>query len=240
MPFKKVASVKENANPQPKIYEILSNNNIEKLNTIEELLIEKFSYKGINAFTYACYLSNSATILRLIEIMESYIKKNYKNEDDRGDALVDFFYESFFDGDNKAYSRATILALRSKGRDHAARDAYKAFNYVTVKFKFFTNVSELIRNLAISNGARAGFYTDSLIHRPPRAFTKERERQLLKQLSTVLFFALRSYLNSPDELIEIQTMNIIIQDKNYLLVAANEVQASSSFKKIIEKEKNLK
>ena len=56
--------------------------------------------------------------------------------------------------------------------------------------------------------------------RPPRKFHGEREKQLLKQLSTILFFYIKAN-NDVEKLTEVETLHIRIGNVSHLVIACN-------------------
>lgn len=67
-----------------------------------------------------------------------------------------------------------------------------------------------------------------------RPFNHERERQLLKQVATQLFFAFKHYLTiTPTELIELQVLHINCLNKHKLFIACNQSSIASELPKFI-------
>jgi hypothetical protein len=75
------------------------------------------------------------------------------------------------------------------------------------------------------------------IKRPPRSFSHERERQLLRQIATQLFLALENY-SSPTKLtgklVEVQCMHLRAHGCSNLFIAANEAAASHRLAELLK------
>lgn len=62
----------------------------------------------------------------------------------------------------------------------------------------------------------------------------DRELQLLKQASTLVYFALEKHIKKPDKnLVEVQMMHVTYGDKNFIFISVNETDVSQYFKDVI-------
>lgn len=74
-----------------------------------------------------------------------------------------------------------------------------------------------------------------------RSFAHERERQLLRQVSTQLYLGLNEKLKEKEfnPLVEVQIMHLQIGNKNNLFIAVNENENSAHLKNLIQDDKNF-
>jgi hypothetical protein len=91
-----------------------------------------------------------------------------------------------------------------------------------------------------TGGPQAGRRTKALnaaiVRRGVRPFTDQRERQLLKHVSTQIYFALEQWMKNADKkekIVEVQMMHLQHGNKNFLFVSVNETSASQHLKHII-------
>lgn len=148
--------------------------------------LEKFSeqklidfYDGMGVFCYACNMGNYNVIKYIIDRMLKYFKEKCISDDSDDDVDIDFFYNSY-----ENQSTATLLLQYPE-----------SFKYAQQKLNFFDR-DEFLRAEGVPVGTSFEGYIKEeteIIHRPPRSFSGERERQLLKQMSTVLFFNIQKY-----------------------------------------------
>ena len=112
--------------------------------------------------------------------------------------------------ENTAFALSTYLSQFNDARK-------KAINQVT-------NALTINRN-GISQAGRIPKAHIPVIQRPPRTFSNERSRQLLKQLATQLYFALNGKINV-GKLVEVQFMYLVFAQKANLFIAVNESKVS--------------
>ncbi len=95
-----------------------------------------------------------------------------------------------------------------------------------------------------TGGPQAGRRTKALnaaiVRRGVRPFTDQRERQLLKHVSTQIYFALEQWMKNADKkekIVEVQMMHLQYRNKDrnkdFLFVSVNETSASEHLKHII-------
>jgi hypothetical protein len=109
------------------------------------------------------------------------------------------------------------------------------------QFNRITRKESLAASMTVVNGAKqagrkakAGDAT--IVKRDIRSFRDDRERQLLKQASTQLYFALEKWLRDSgkkEKVVEAQMMHLQYGDKHFVFVAVNETKVSQYIKNII-------
>lgn len=230
--------------PKNRIQLAIHNNRIKFLATldIEELISFSDKKNNLNAFLFACLENCEYKIINLIidRALDYFCKKiknseEYKNSDIEADEVIDIAencqagkeYFEFFYGTfevNKMKLNAAALVLRNNNTE-AARLIFDKLFLSPVHDEFLPPKKErkevfdlLTKKYGKSQGA---YFSSELpnIERQPRQFKKERERQLLKQLSTVLFFYIKA--NRSKKLTEIEILHLHIENVSHLIISCN-------------------
>jgi hypothetical protein len=222
----------------------IETDNIDELKKTTEKAIKEFSApnSGMSAFLFACHKSEIKTIDYIFLQMIPYFE-NYEDKEEGEDDHCDFFLQSFFSAEEREYNAATILLTRFKSEE--GFEFFKKINEKLGFFDFKTEKRELIKNIALPYGTTfEGYFVDSIVERKPRSFPGEREKQLLKQFSTILFFSMKAYLTkekiSVNGLVEIQAMHIYTKTKNYLFISANKSYITKEFSQVFPDEEKLR
>lgn len=99
------------------------------------------------------------------------------------------------------------------------------------------------KNKSKQAGRKSKANDGDLITKAPRSFYGEREHQLLKHISTQLYFAIANHITSSghiENIVEVEAMHLTYGDRSYLFICANETNASQYFKNILPADKKLK
>ncbi|OJW68344.1 MAG: hypothetical protein BGO68_04620 [Candidatus Amoebophilus sp. 36-38] len=119
----------------------------------------------------------------------------------------------------------------------------KEKNHIVDGLPNFTERDKYIISRIRPGHTDSGFYSkyQKIIRRKPRelsSFAGERERQLLKQFSTMLLFFIYNKRNI--KLTELQTMHVRYNHKSFLFVAGNEAAETTSFRRLFVSYTDLK
>jgi|GEM_PF-3623429 len=224
----------------------LKENESSYLNTIEAQKLEKLytSSPGFNAFLYACCYSNDDTIRLIVNKMKPYFEEKETQEDSQSessdDEPHDFFTDSYIytdpdSGEEQSQNGRIMCLLRGyRGTADFLETALglNTFEPYEIKDKEDESGGRLILKPRKENNTYRGYSSrlQGISYREPRSFVGERERQLLKQISTIIFFKLKASGQSPTE---VETMHLRLNNKSFLFVAGNEAPITAKFYQVI-------
>lgn len=230
------------------IKKLITDKNIEELKNVDMEKLISFKENGNNAFMYACFCEADYGVVDIIlqRSMEYFSEKINSSEftdkfkglnisqDDEPDTIdIDkcgelgktFF--TFFYGTvmvNNLALNAAALALTKQQFETA--DLIGKITYLKPTHEDFlptkTERESIFDSITEKHGTTPfGTYFSSkkIRERLPRSFQKEREKQLLKQLSTVLFFYIKS--NGAIRLVETEILHLRINSVSHIIISCN-------------------
>ena len=246
-----------------KIKAALKSKDVHKLDELEKednklTKLFQWKYKKLNVFEYACQYSNLDVIFWIISKIINLEDKKI-NKLISGKTLLEPI-----DKENKncgvivtpAFKIKTRFESNEKVEDIMKKTALVVLNEFGIDPIAGTSESEKKRNEIIDRmkigrtaDTRSGYYSayQTIKKRRPREFATfagEPERQLLKHFSTMLLLQLKRKSNKTNEkspkCIEIETMHVNYNEKDFLFVAGNEASMTGLFEEVFDKIKSLR
>lgn len=196
----------------------------------KQLFIDALDNSNRNALMLAAKKKSEKMVNVLVEL-----PFKLELEDMRGRTALYYVSKQGYMGAIK-----TLLEKTKEIDKHSAEYIKKHVDTLVARTK--KNKKEIINSLTsspekIKQKGRIPKISKKEIKRRPRSFACERERQLLKQASTQLYFKLKKEF--PKELKEVQMMHLAFGDKNFLFIAMNESSLSKQASKTLSSREEL-
>ncbi len=200
------------------------------LNPSKSELKEMMSFRedGLNIFLYACKENAGRSVAKAIaksalKYFSKQSKKASKNNNDNTMMEKDFF-SSIVITDDVEWNAITFAI---KNSDNNLLLYLQETLSISMPYADVLGTQEKrekkFKELADQHGKRHATYfsskADDIIQRPPRSFNGEREKQLLKQMATVVFFYIAKHNNT--KLTEIEAMHLRIGEVSHLVISWN-------------------
>jgi len=212
-----------------KIKQAMDNKDVDYIKTLSGETLYKYRYKNFTALMYAGLLGLKDIAKIIIKKIRTLKEEDSGDEDSADDDIVDDYFETSLEDDKWIKSNAATFASLNGHKSTAKlleeSIDLKPFSHIAEskieKINFSQSTSQLAESVKQKGSIPKG-YIEKIS--PVRSFAGERELQLLRRMSTVLFFKMPK-----QDMVEVQTMHIRIDEKSYLFVAGNKAGITKKF-----------